>query len=131
MTNPLLLPRVSSHVPTFFWLGLNSYRHSSPNNTCFMTSPASNHSIISHSEGTNVCGLQEGGIYTVSTRRRMNGVVSSLPTLVFREDRVVQLVKRSEFFLVHKTELSEIGQLKSLNRCFPQQTSCTNRKKCR
>jgi hypothetical protein len=70
-----------------------------------MTSPASNHSIISHSEGTNVCGLQEGGIYTVSTRCRMNGVAPFLPTLVFREDRVVQLVKRSELFLVHETEL--------------------------
>ena len=61
----------------------------------------------------------------------MNGVVPSLPTLVFREDRVVQLVKRSELFLVHETELSEISQLKSLNSFFPQQTSCTNRKKCR
>jgi len=70
-----------------------------------MTSLASNHSIISRSEDTMAGGLQEGGIHRISTRRRMNGVVRSLSTLVFREDRVVQLVKRSELFLVNEIEL--------------------------
>jgi len=50
-------------------------------------------------------GLQEGGIYTVSTRRRTNGLIRCLPTLVFREDRVVQLVKRSKLFLIDEIEL--------------------------
>lgn len=68
----------------------------------FMTSPAPNHSIILHSENAMAGGLQNGGIYKVSTYRR----IERLPTLVFREDRVVQLVKRSKLFLVNKIELS-------------------------
>ena len=61
----------------------------------------------------------------------MNGVVRSLSTLVFREDRIVQLVKRSELFLVDELELAEISQFKLLVGLFSLQTSCTNRKKCR
>lgn len=49
-----------------------------------------------------------------SVRRRVNGVVRSLSTLVFREDRVVQLVKGCELFLVNEVELSEISQATNL-----------------
>ena len=45
----------------------------------------------------------------ISMCRRMNGAVQSLPTLVLCEDRVVQLVKRSELFLVDEIELLEIS----------------------
>ena len=91
---------------------------------------ASNHSIILHSENTTAGGLQEGYIYMISTRRRTNEGVWCLPTLVFRKDRVVQLVKRSKLFLVNEVELSEISSSHQSN-CFSLRTSCTNRKKCR
>jgi len=67
-----------------------------------------------HPENTVVGDLQEGGIYMASVRRRVNGVVRSLSTLVFREDRVVQLVKGCELFLVNEVELSEISQATNL-----------------
>jgi len=41
--------------------------------------------------------------------RRMDGVVRHSPSLVFREDGVVQLIKRSKLFLVNEIELSEVS----------------------
>jgi len=39
----------------------------------------------------------------------MNGLAWWSPTLVFREDRIVQLVKGSELFLVNEIELPGIS----------------------
>ena len=76
-------------------------------------------------------GLQKGGIHRVPACHRMNGAMQSSPTLFFREDRIVQLVERSELFLVNEIELAEISQLRLLTGSFSLRTSCTNRKKCR
>ena len=77
-----------------------------------MTPLMSNHSITLHSENTMAGDLQEG-VYVVSTRCRVNRVTRSLSTLVFCEDRVVQLIKRSELFLVNEVELPKISQATS------------------
>lgn len=97
----------------------------------FVISLASNHSIILRFENTTAGGSQEGGIHGASTCRRTNGVVRHLPTLVFRENRIVQLVKRSKLFLVNEIKLAEIGQLSLLTKSLSLRTSCTKRKKCR
>jgi len=77
----------------------------------FVASLASNYSVILCSENAILGGLQEGGIYAVSP-----GVVRHLPTLVFREDRIAQLVKRSKLFLVNEIELMHEQEEVSVTR---------------
>lgn len=97
--------------------------------TTFLTT---NYFIVPHSENRILGGSKwRRGIHRVPACHRTNGVMQSSATLVFCEDRIVQLIKWSELFLVNEIELAETSQLRLLTGSFSLRTSCTNRKKCR